>query len=283
MFCPNCGNQFDTDFCPKCGTPANTANQPSMPQQNQFSAQPNQPQFQQNPQFNNAYPQQNTGFNQPAPKKKNGCLIAFLVALAVGAILTVIAIVLVVLAIKGEVENLNDTDSDNIITIFATDSDTDTYTDTAYAKDTESDTETDTSSQRDNSNVKETVKMGTTFENDGMKITVKSAEKWTYPDGEYYDAYDGYKYVRVLVMIENSNSEEKYGGSWDFDCYCGDVECSETYYGENLLGTYEAIPSGQKIEGYIYYQVPENAKELELEYETDWWNDEVAIFKAEIK
>lgn len=79
-FCTNCGAQIPDGmkFCPQCGTPVPGAAQPqSQPQQQARPQQPPvQPQYQQPP----VQPQYQQPYQQPVkPKKKHGCLIAFLI------------------------------------------------------------------------------------------------------------------------------------------------------------------------------------------------------------
>lgn len=42
------------------------------------------------------------------------------------------------------------------------------------------------------------------------------------------------------------------------------------------------LSSGRKTEGYIYFTVPTNAEEIEIEYETSFWTDKKAIFVVEL-
>lgn len=48
---------------------------------------------------------------------------------------------------------------------------------------------------------------------------------------------------------------------------------------DSFIGT--SLSSGRKTSGRIYYEVPEDAQSIELEYETDFWTDHKEIMKLQ--
>lgn len=121
--------------------------------------------------------------------------------------------------------------------------------------------------------------IGDTLNSNGLKITFQKAEDWD-SDNMLITAKDGYKFIRAYFIVENTNSSDYSMGGLDFKCYADDVKMATSIYGDNKLDFYTTISSGRKLEGYIYFEVPVNAEKIEIEYETDRWTDEKAIFKV---
>ena len=122
--------------------------------------------------------------------------------------------------------------------------------------------------------------VGDIIDANGLKITYVSAEKW-----EGYSQYsapdEGYMYIRLFVSAENTANTDRYFSSFDFDCYADGVKADSCYFGDgNLSGA--SVSSGRKLEGYIYFTVPADAQQIEVEYETNFWTDKKAILKVEL-
>lgn len=122
--------------------------------------------------------------------------------------------------------------------------------------------------------------VGDVIDANGLKITYVSAEKWE-SDNRFSQPDDGYMYFRIKISAENTSSSDCYISSLEFDCYADGKKESSSYTGDGHLegGT---LSSGRKTEGYIYFTVPTNAKEIEVEYETSFWTDKKAIFVVEL-
>lgn len=115
--------------------------------------------------------------------------------------------------------------------------------------------------------------------NDGdVTVTYVSAEKWTGYD-QYSKPETGNMVVRIKIDVVNNSSEDYYISS--FYCYANNSAASDYYFGDDTFSTL-TVSAGRNASGYVYFEVPENAESIEIEYETNYWTDEKAVFVVEL-
>ncbi len=118
------------------------------------------------------------------------------------------------------------------------------------------------------------VKVGDTLTADGLKITFVSVEDFTDYD-EWDDLKDGYKFIVLSFECENTSKDDKIISVYDFECYADDKAVEAHYEDDDISLT---LSSGRKGSGKVYFEVPADAESIEVEYETDFWSNEKAIF-----
>ena len=129
------------------------------------------------------------------------------------------------------------------------------------------------------SNGNVTVKVGDVLTTDNLKISYLESKEYTDYD-EYLGPKDGYKVIALKLEAENISNSDAYLSMFEFSCYADDVAMEEYIYGDNLFST-DVISSGRKMSGYMYFEVPKDADKIEIEYETDYWDNQKAIFIVE--
>lgn len=147
---------------------------------------------------------------------------------------------------------------------------------------------TENQGQTQNSSVVSTVSkeedniynVGDIINANGLKITYVSAENYT-EENMFMQPEDGNKYIRIKISAENTSSVDRYISYLDFTCYCDGAKAENFYTGDKIL-TGGTLSSGRKTDGYVYFEIPENAKEVEVEYETSFWTDKKAILKVDL-
>lgn len=129
---------------------------------------------------------------------------------------------------------------------------------------------------------KKELKEGDSFEENGLKITLKKADtNFTDYDDDYgYDTpKKGMKYVMASFKFENTGDSDRYVSIYDFECYADDANCEQVYSLDDSDFGSTDLSAGRKVSFKVYYMVPKNAKKIELEYETDFWTDEKAVIR----
>ena len=122
--------------------------------------------------------------------------------------------------------------------------------------------------------------VGDVIDSYGLLVTYESAEVW-----EDYNKYsapeEGYQYIRLFLSAENTTDEDAYISFAEFECYADGVKVEDYYGGDDRLdgGT---LSSGRKTKGYIYFVVPVDAEEIEVEYELNIWTDERAVLVVDL-
>lgn len=125
--------------------------------------------------------------------------------------------------------------------------------------------------------IKSSYAIGETFEVDGYKVTVSEVKDYV-SDDEYTQPKSGYKYIKAKIDVENTGKESKYVSSYDFSCYADNTAVSEAYVSEDDEFSGSTVSTGNKALGYMYYEVPENANSIKLEYEYDIFDNIKAVF-----
>ena len=119
---------------------------------------------------------------------------------------------------------------------------------------------------------KDSVKVGESFENDGLKVTAKKAE-FGYDGGEYFTPKDGCEYVAVDFTCENiAEKGDKYVSVSDCECYADNSACEQQYIGGSDFVNTNLSP-GKNVSFTAYYEVPKDAKKVILEYSASFWTD----------
>lgn len=139
------------------------------------------------------------------------------------------------------------------------------------------DSVTDSGSSNENETL--TVNVGDVLTTDTLKITFADCGEYTDYD-EYFGPKSGNKVVYLKLEAENIGNSDTYLSMFEFSCYADDVTAEEYIYGDNLFST-DVISSGRKMSGYMYFEVPKDAEVIEVEYETDYWDNQKAIFVVE--
>lgn len=155
-------------------------------------------------------------------------------------------------------------------------------TDVVDASDQNDTNASDTKKDSEENKVKELTE-GKSFEENGLKITLKKVDTnfTDYDDDDgYYTPKKGMKYVMASFAFENTGNSDRYVSIYDFECYADDEKCEPIFeLGDADDVDYANLSAGRKASFKVYYVVPKDAKSIELEYETDIWTDEKAVIK----
>ena len=112
------------------------------------------------------------------------------------------------------------------------------------------------------------IRVGSSFEVKGLKVTINDANTNFTDWGEYDSApASGMKYIMVDFTFENMNSSgDKYVSIYDFDCYADNSTCDQAYLSDDSDFINTNLSPGRNVTFKTYYVVPENCTSIELEY-----------------
>ena len=120
-------------------------------------------------------------------------------------------------------------------------------------------------------NGKTSFKTGETFENSYIKMTMTEVNTNFKDYSKYTTIKDGYKIVMAKFEVENVGEDEQFISYYDYTAYADGVAVEQRYYlNDNYEDLSVTINSGKKGIGYIFFEVPTNAKEITIEYEASW-------------
>lgn len=134
----------------------------------------------------------------------------------------------------------------------------------------------DTKNSYKDINGKTSFNLNETFQNKHEKITMTESNLNFKNYSEYLKPADGNKVIMVKFEVENisEDSDEAYVSSLNFNGYADGVAISQFYSGNDKYNDLSAtIGKGKKSIGYIFYEVPKDAKNITIEYKADFWTD----------
>jgi hypothetical protein len=127
------------------------------------------------------------------------------------------------------------------------------------------------------------ITVGESFDVSGLKITFNECDlDFTDYDDEYgwYAPDDNKKYVMASFTYNNESNSDKYVSIYDFTCYADGTVCEQSYYFDTDFINAN-ISSGRNVSFRVFYLVPVDCNEIELEYETNLWTGEKQIIKLQ--
>ena len=126
---------------------------------------------------------------------------------------------------------------------------------------------------------KTSFKLNETFKNKYEKITMTEVNTNFTDFGEYFEPKDGHRYVMAKFEIENiGDGDELYVSSAEFNADADGVSVDEGYVGNDKYKDLTAtVAKDKKAIGYVFYQVPTDAKKITISYNPNFWVDGNAI------
>lgn len=125
------------------------------------------------------------------------------------------------------------------------------------------------------SNPQNKFSVGEIVETSNLRITFVSAKEYQ-SDNEFIQPEDGNVYYEMKFEVENISDTDQNISSWDFVCYADNYDMEQAYMdGMDLDAT---LSEGKKTKGSVFFEVPKDAKEIFLEYETNFWTEDKIIF-----
>ncbi len=119
--------------------------------------------------------------------------------------------------------------------------------------------------------------VGDVVETDKLKISYISANEYI-SDNEFLQPKEGYKYWEFRFAFKNiSDSDQTVSSMLNWNCYADNTNVDQTWIGDNN-GLDATLSPGRNTEGTIYYEIPENAQKIELEYEVNFLSESKIIF-----
>lgn len=128
--------------------------------------------------------------------------------------------------------------------------------------------------QEEKSNI---FQVGDIVETEDLKITFVSAEQYT-EKNEFLQPKDGYEYWRFGFKFENiSDSDKTVSSMMDWECYADNSKVDQSWVGDDN-GLDATLSSGRTTQGAVYFEVPQGAESIELEYDINFWQSDKIVF-----
>lgn len=130
--------------------------------------------------------------------------------------------------------------------------------------------------QRPNSTpTEDAYKVGDVVESSKLKITYLSCEEYV-SDNMFVVPTEGYRFITCEFEFENVGSSDEYISSYNFDCYADGINCKGVYYRDDALSA--TLSAGRKTRGTVTFEVPIDAKVIEVEYLSNYWTSNRVVF-----
>jgi len=129
-------------------------------------------------------------------------------------------------------------------------------------------------------NGKTSFKVNESFENKFEKITMTEVNTNFTDYSEYSKPSSGHKYVMAKFEVESINPEndELYVSSLEFNADADGIAVEDAYVGnDQYKGLSATLAKGKKTIGYVFYEVPTDAKKITISYNANFWTDGNAI------
>ena len=145
---------------------------------------------------------------------------------------------------------------------------------TQSADEKSDDSKSDDSTASDNQKI--TAGHAITIDNE-LKISYLKCDTNFKKYSKYATVGKGKKVISATFKIENVSDTDQYIDT--INCYADDKKCDSFYSVEDYDDPFfDSISAGRSIEGTVYFEVPSNAKNIELEFENNVWTEDKVIF-----
>lgn len=151
-----------------------------------------------------------------------------------------------------------------IIGIAGSSGDTDSPKTTLTSGDTNNSVNTN-----ENNDNKTEYHVGEIYEDKNIAIKYVSVNDNFTGYSSYTTVREGYKIISAEFEFENLGTTDQTVSSFDFTCYADGYACEDFWNTDNATFT-STLSSGRKTKGTVYFEVPKDATEIVLEYETNW-------------
>ena len=123
------------------------------------------------------------------------------------------------------------------------------------------------------------IQLGEAVLTDDFRIAFLSAQECE--PGSYSNQFKaGYELWKFEFVIKNVSNEDQFVSDLvRWECYVDDI-VAEQIWPDGVESLGETISSGRAVQETIYFEVPEHAESIELEYLISLWEEERIIFKA---
>lgn len=119
--------------------------------------------------------------------------------------------------------------------------------------------------------------IGDIVETDYMRITFVSADQYI-EENEFMQPKEGYEYWRFEFNFENiSDTDQTVSSMMDWECYADNQNVDQTWLVDDN-GLDATLSPGRTTQGAVYFEIPEDAESIEIEYSVNLWTDERVVF-----
>lgn len=108
---------------------------------------------------------------------------------------------------------------------------------------------------------------GDVVETKTLRITFVSAEDYI-SDNQFIQPKDGNKFIKASFEFENIGKDDEYVSEFEFKCYADGYDSEQKYIGDDTLSA--TLSAGMKVKGSVIFEVPINAAEVLIKYETNF-------------
>lgn len=117
---------------------------------------------------------------------------------------------------------------------------------------------------------------GDVVETKNLRISYISCGEYV-SDNQFIQPNSGNKFIYFEFEFENiSDTDEHISSLIGFDCYADNNSCEQNYLTEDDLSA--SLSPGRKVKGKVSYEVPMDAKTIELEYVNNAFTSDRIIF-----
>lgn len=134
----------------------------------------------------------------------------------------------------------------------------------------------ETQTQATEEKVNEPFKVGDTVETEDLRITFLKAEPYT---EEYDEPAKGHEFYKFEFEFVNISDSDQYVSSMDFNCYADGYD-TESAYSSKDKDLDATLSAGKKTKGVVCFEIPKDAKNISLEYETNYWSESKVCFEV---
>ena len=138
-------------------------------------------------------------------------------------------------------------------------------------------TEKETTAQSEApADVKTVYKVGDILQDGDLQIVYVSSGDYE-EENEYMQPADGNKYIFLKFAFINTSSKSDASISfYNFECYADGYACEMHYNDDEALSA--TLSAGRSTSGKIYFEVPADAEEIEVEYTTNYFSSDKITF-----